>query len=71
MKLRRKTNMNEDGMKEVYFGIYCKTCKYFDTDEDSLESPCDECLSYSSNLYSHKPVKYKPIKNNEKEGAES
>lgn len=63
--------MNEDGMKEVYFGIYCKTCKYFDTDEDSLESPCDECLSYSSNLYSHKPVNYKPIKNNEKEGEES
>ena len=63
--------MNEDGMKEVYFGIYCKTCKYFDMDENSLESPCDECLSYSSNLYSHKPVNYKPIKNNEKEGAES
>lgn len=63
--------MNEDGMKEVYFGIYCKTCKYFDTDEDSLESPCDECLSCSSNLYSHKPVNYKPIKHNEKEGAES
>ena len=51
--------MNEDGMKEVYFGIYCKTCKYFDTDENSLESPCDDCLSYSSNLYSHKPVKFK------------
>lgn len=40
--------------KEVYFGDYCKTCKY----EKSLESedPCYDCLNEPVNEDSHKPV---------------
>ena len=46
--------MEDNAYKEVYFHKYCKTCKYSknkDTDE-----PCDDCLSETVNLYSHKPV---------------
>ena len=43
--------------KEVYFGEYCKTCKYSDTKE--TDDPCDGCLSEPMNLYSHKPVCWK------------
>ena len=47
---------NNDGMKEVYFGQYCKICKHFDLNDD--EEPCCDCLSEPVNQYSHKPVKY-------------
>lgn len=46
----------EYSYKEVYFGQYCKKCKHVDTKED--EEPCEECLNYPVNLYSHKPVKF-------------
>lgn len=46
----------EDLYKEVYFGQYCKKCRYEKLSEG--ESPCDECLEEPANLYSHKPVKY-------------
>lgn len=46
--------------KEVYFHEYCKTCKYKDVDD--VKDPCNECLDEPANLYSHKPVKYKPMK---------
>lgn len=42
--------------KEVYFDQYCKTCKYWESDE--TKQPCDECLANAVNLYSHKPVKW-------------
>ena len=51
----RVTIQNE--YKEVYFHEYCKTCKYEDTPE--VEMPCNECLDYPVNLYSHKPVNWK------------
>lgn len=47
----------EDAYKEVYFGEYCKKCKYWEKKEN--EEPCDECLENPVNLYSHKPVNYK------------
>lgn len=43
--------------KEVYFDLYCKSCKYYKTDES--EDPCDECLEYPFQEYSHKPMNYK------------
>lgn len=46
----------DEGYKEVYFGEYCKSCKFKDKKED--ETPCDECLAEPVNLNSHKPVKY-------------
>lgn len=45
-----------NGMKEVYFDKYCKTCQHSKLEES--EKPCDECLSEPVNLYSHKPVKW-------------
>ena len=45
-----------DGLKEVYFNQYCKTCQHKDVDES--EDPCDECLNEPVNSYSHKPVNY-------------
>lgn len=49
--------MMEDIYKEVYFGEYCKNCKYLEKKEN--EDPCDECLENPVNLYSHKPINYK------------
>lgn len=42
--------------KEVYFGDYCKTCKY----EKNLESedPCYDCLNEPVNEDSHKPIRW-------------
>lgn len=47
----------DNDMKEVYFGEYCKKCKYSNLKE--YDSPCDECLDYPTNLFSHKPVEFK------------
>ena len=49
--------MNEDTYKEVYFDQYCKTCENYETLEE--KEPCCSCLSEPTNLYSHKPVRYK------------
>ena len=46
----------DDNFKEVYFDLYCKTCKHKESKE--TEYPCDECLDNPINLYSHKPVKW-------------
>ena len=54
---KRKDSIMEDVYKEVYFGEYCKKCKYLEKKEN--EEPCDECLENPVNLYSHKPVNYK------------
>ena len=48
----------EDSYKEVYFGQYCKTCKFEKDDENDVKSPCYDCLTEPVNEYSHKPVKY-------------
>ena len=42
--------------KEVYFHIYCETCKHKDLKDH--EDPCNECLEYGANVDSHKPVKW-------------
>lgn len=47
----------EEVYKEVYFSEYCKTCKYEKTPE--ADDPCDECLQYPMNAYSHKPINWK------------
>ena len=48
--------MGDSLFKEVYFHKYCRTCKYFRTEED--KDPCNECLNEPVNEYSHKPVNY-------------
>lgn len=45
-----------DDYKEVYFDVYCNTCKYRDMNE--TKDPCHECLNEPVNIYSHKPVKW-------------
>ena len=47
----------EDSYKEVYFGVYCKECKYELKDE--ADEPCHDCLNEPVNVYSHKHVKFK------------
>lgn len=48
--------MYEDDYREVYFGDYCKTCKYEKRPEEQI--PCCYCLEEPLNLYSHKPVRW-------------
>lgn len=45
-----------DKNNEVFFGEYCKTCKYKNISEE--DSPCAECIAEPVILYSHKPVKW-------------
>jgi len=49
--------MNGDGYKEVYFDQYCPKCEHEKLDE--TKDPCDLCLAYPMNLYSHKPIHFK------------
>ena len=46
--------------KEVYFHLFCQTCKHKKT--AMTDEPCDECLSNPTNLYSHRPVKWEEKK---------
>ena len=48
--------MDHQSYKEVYFHEYCKSCKHEKKKE--TEEPCSECMSESTNLNSHKPVRY-------------
>lgn len=48
----------EEDYREVYFGDYCKTCIHESKPES--EMPCAECLDYPLNVYSHKPLNWKP-----------
>lgn len=52
---------------EVRFDIWCKYCKYKDTDE--YEDPCDECLEYSAEQYSTRPNSWKPEDSDSKDKA--
>lgn len=53
------SDINMSATKEVYFYKYCPLCKYKDEDETSVKSEkCEECLSYPSNTYSHKPINF-------------
>ena len=42
--------------KEVYFYMYCNTCKFESVNE--TEDPCNECLTTPANIESHKPVRF-------------
>ena len=50
----------ETDTKEVYFYMYCCSCKHRDKNE--WEDPCNDCLSYPANIDSHKPVEYEEKK---------
>lgn len=43
--------------KIVDFYKYCDKCLYKELDPS--KDPCDECLTETTNLYSHKPVNFK------------
>lgn len=51
--------METNAYKEVYFSMYCKTCRHFDKLDS--DTPCDECLENPVNLYSHKPIRYEEV----------
>lgn len=46
----------ENYFKEVWFNIYCPTCKHEDVPDH--ENPCDDCLYNTYNINSHKPVNW-------------
>jgi hypothetical protein len=48
--------MDDQYYKEVYFHKYCKSCKHEKAKD--TDYPCNECMGESTNLNSHKPVKY-------------
>ncbi len=48
--------MDENSYKEVYFGEYCKTCKYEERDEELI--PCCYCLEEPVRVGTNKPVRY-------------
>lgn len=48
--------MYNDTEMEVYFDTYCRQCKYKDRNEN--QDPCDECLAYSFNINTHKPINF-------------
>lgn len=48
--------------KEVFFDMYCKTCKYYK--QASYLHPCNDCLSNPYNEDSHKPVNWKEAESN-------
>lgn len=54
--------MQPNENKEVYFHVYCRHCKHKDDDPDESTSPCGECLTNTTNLYSHKPTNYEEEK---------
>lgn len=43
--------------KEVFFDVYCKTCKFYE--QASYLHPCNDCLNTPYNEDSHKPVNWK------------
>lgn len=49
----------ENKQKEVFFHLYCETCKHYKTPEH--EDPCNECLNEPSNENSHKPVYWEGV----------
>lgn len=42
--------------KIVYFSEWCQYCMHFKSKE--TDAPCDECLTYSTNIDTHKPVNF-------------
>ncbi len=50
----------ENDVKELYFGLYCKTCKYYWMPAD--KRPCLGCIREPLGEISHKPIKWEPGK---------
>ncbi len=48
--------MEGQNEREVLYSQYCKTCRHVNVPE--TEDPCNECLTYPSNIDSHKPINY-------------
>lgn len=48
--------MAEKNLKEVWYHIYCDTCKNRDCNEHV--PPCNNCLENPSNEDTHKPIHY-------------
>ena len=49
-----------DDYKEVFFHIYCESCKH--KDKSDYDEPCAECLDHPLNVDSHRPVNWKKAK---------
>lgn len=56
LKMRKEMKTMETPYKHVRFHEYCQTCVHKNVEE--TKEPCNECLTHTVNLYSHKPVNY-------------
>lgn len=52
--------------KEVDFYRHCRCCIFFNAPEN--EDPCDTCLTYFANEYSHRPINFKKKEGDENDG---
>ncbi len=57
--------------KEVFFDMYCKTCKYRRTKENDPEGACWDCLEVPVNQDSHKPINWKEDESLKKPGGKN
>lgn len=48
--------------KEVFFDVYCPTCKYATDNESDPNSPCFDCLEVPVNQDTHKPINWQASK---------
>lgn len=48
--------MENQNFKEVYFHLYCPTCKY--SEKKEADDPCYDCLTIPARQDSHKPEMY-------------
>ena len=55
--------MNENEEKFVNYRLYCPKCTHYAL--NGTDEPCNECLTYPTNVNSHKPVKYKAKESND------
>ena len=44
--------------KEVYFYEYCDRCKYQGVEESDPYGKCNDCLTASTQIDSHKPMNF-------------
>ena len=51
-----------ENIKEVYYHEYCSLCVHKDLPEN--EEPCEECLTISGRIFSHKPEHFEPSESN-------
>lgn len=48
--------MENTDVKDLYFGLYCKTCRYYFMPAN--KRPCRDCIGEPLNQETHRPQKW-------------